>query len=313
MPEGSRSTKQAQRRHPSVIALLDAHAGKREPKQIMRHLAREKVAYAKSLRWKGPPFCAKELCSMFGIRCFEVDHDIGGDGRILRGPDGRPRIEYAGGRMEERQRFTIFHEFAHTFFPDYCQFLPYHHREITPLSSAEKEFENLCDVGASEMLFPEEDFTGDLASFDRVGFSEILGLQSRFKASLDATCYKLVEKANALPLCIAFLTDQRGRHKGRGSLWVRNSSGSKLFRGYIPPGTVPPMNSVVLDCYYGNVDVSDPVKETWWIQGFPRTYLAQAAKLPVVDSPEYPKVVTLLLPQGYKGGAAFTLDEGILL
>jgi Zn-dependent peptidase ImmA (M78 family) len=313
MPEGSRSTSKAQDRHPSVAALLQAHTGDRDPKKIMRRLAREKVAFAKKLRWEGPPFCAKELCSMFGIRCFEVDHDIGGDGRILRGPDGRPRIEYAGGRMEERQRFTIFHEFAHTFFPDYCQFLPYHHGKVEPLSPAEKEFEKLCDVGASEMLFPEEDFAGDLASLDRVGFPEILGLQARFKASIDATCYKLAETANALSLCVAFLTDQKGAYEGKGPLWVRNSSGSKLFKGYLAPGTMPPTRSVAMDCYRGDANISGSVKETWWIQASPRSYLVQAAKLPTVDNPDYPKVVVLLLPQGYKGGSAFAHDEGALL
>src|SRR6186713_1050187 len=101
-------------RHPSVKALLDAHPGERDPKEVIRRLARSKVAHAKSLGWEGPPFCPKEFSSIFDIRCKEVNHAIGGDGRILVQRNGKPVIEYVSGRMPERQRFTIFHEFAHT-------------------------------------------------------------------------------------------------------------------------------------------------------------------------------------------------------
>jgi Zn-dependent peptidase ImmA (M78 family) len=313
MSKAPRPIKQTEELHPSVAALLQAHIAERDPKKIMRHLAHERVTYAKSLRWEGPPFCPKMLCSMFGIRCFEVSHDIGGDGRILRGADGRPRIEYAGGRMEERQRFTIFHELAHTFFPDYCEFLPHHHGNTQVLTPAEKAFEKLCDVAASEMLFPSADFTKDLSSFSRIGFPEIIDLRKRYHASIDATCYKLAEKTNSLSLCVAFLTDQRGEFQGRGPLWVKNSSGSRLFKSYLSPGTVPPVRSVAMDCYNGDMDVSGAVKETWWLRGSPRTYLVQAARLPNVDNPDYPKVVVLLLPQSYKGGTAFSPEDGVLI
>jgi Zn-dependent peptidase ImmA (M78 family) len=306
MPKGSRSSKKPKLSHPSVAALIELNDGHGDPKEIIRALARAKVSYAKGLGWEGPPFCPKILCSLVGIRCFEVNHDIGGDGRILRGPDGRPRIEYVSGRMSERQRFTLFHEFAHTLFPDYCDFLPLYHEGIEALSPEEKEFEKLCDIAASEMLFPTEDVIGDIEAFDRINFERLYDLSRRYHASIDATCYKVAEITNNTALSFAFLTDLKGNFPGGGPLWVRHSSPSKLFKGYVLPGTSPPRSSVALHCFYEGSPTTELAKETWWIHGSPRTYLVQAASLPPVDNPDYPKVVALLLPQGYKGGAGYS-------
>jgi len=113
--------------HKSIEALLAAHPEEKNPETIIRCLAREKVAYAKKHHWAGPPYCPREFVSIFGIKCKEVEHDIDGEGRILLSRAKKLEIEYRKGRMPERQRFTIFHEFAHTLFPDYCEFIPQHH------------------------------------------------------------------------------------------------------------------------------------------------------------------------------------------
>ena len=175
MPAPDRHAK----RHPSVTALLDAHPSQSDPKVIIRNLAREKVAYAKSKGWSGPPYCPKEFASIFGIRCKEVTHDIGGDGRILMGPDGRLLIEFASGKVIERQRFTMFHEFAHTLFPDYCAFVAQHNQSREASASEDFEFESLCDVAAAEMLFPLEDFNEDLSRLPQACFETIHDLRSR--------------------------------------------------------------------------------------------------------------------------------------
>lgn len=284
-------------RHQSVKALLDANPGEQDPKVIIRRLARSRVAYAKSLGWKGPPFCPKAFASIFGLRCKEVTHAIGGDGRILVYPDGRPVIEYLGGRMPERQRFTIFHEFAHTLFPDYCAFTPQHHAPEIQLSAEEKEFEFLCDVAAAEMLLPMEEFTRDLARQPAACFDAIHALRQRYIASIDATTYRLIDFETRVACAAVFLTDHRKPNfAGRGPLWVNNHSRSERFRTFIWPGTVPPANSVTLDCYRNGKDTSASVRETWWVQEKPYTWHVQAAKLPVIaDNPAYAKIVALLV------------------
>lgn len=301
----SRSTIHSRDRHPSVLALLNSSAGETDPKKIIRTLARSKVEFAKRHRWNGPKFCPRILCSIFGIRCYEVSHDIRGDGRILMESDGRPRIEFASGRTEERQRFTIFHEFAHTLFPDYCEYLPLYTNPATELSPAEKEFENLCDVAAAEMLLPAEDFIGDLKQTERIGFNEIERLRQRYGSSPDATCLRLSELCNSTAFSVVFLTDQKMNFTGSGPLWVKYSCKSKSFNGYIRNGISPPENSVTIDCLNGAEASAGPAEETWSLNGNSCSYFVESFKLPVVGNPHYPKVATLLLPAGYKGGAAY--------
>lgn len=289
-------------RHPSVQTLL-THYSEKNPKSLIRRLAQEKVSQAKAQGWNGPAFCPRKFCSHFGVRCFEVSHEIDGDGRILRGTDGRTRIEYAAGRMKERQRFTIFHEFAHLLFPDYAEFLPHHHQAYSlRYTPEEKEFEGLCDTAAAEMLFPHTDFVEDLKQLERLHFPELERLQARYGGSLDATCYRLLDLASTVPISIVFLTDQRGTHKGGGPLWVRHASRNAIFKGFIPPGERPPNNSVARICFEKQSPYVGPSKETWWIKGLPRTYMAEAIKLPTVDNPDYPKLMVILLPTSYKGG-----------
>jgi hypothetical protein len=292
----ARSRKAAAPKHKSIQALLAAYPEHSDPKALIRILAREKVAVAKKKGWLGPPFCPKIFTSLFGLRCKEVDHDIDGDGRILLYPDGRLWIEYRSGRLPERQRFTIFHEFAHTLFPDYAEFLPRHHQASQKrVPDPDREFEYLCDVGASEMLLPIDDFRNHLAEFPSHGFEAIHELSGRYRASIDATTYRLVEVVEHSPCAVAFLTDQRDGRFGPGPLWVKSFSANPCFKSFIWPDTTPPPNSVVVECYHNNSVMTKAARETWWIKGQPHTWLVQATKLPIIpDHPEYAKVAALL-------------------
>lgn len=287
------------KKHESIEALLSAH-GERKPKDLIRRLAREMVAYAKAQGWEGPPFCPKILAGIFGIRCKEVHHDIDGDGRILPYRDGKLWIEYRSGVLAERQRFTIFHELAHTLFPDFCETLPRNHAPAKKTRSPEKEFESLCDIGAAEMLFPHEEFLRDLAGSGKLRIELIHTLRRRYEGSIDATTHRLIDLVDGTACAAAFFTDIRPQLSGAGLLWVQYPTQSKTFKGYLTPGTKPPPNSVVLECYRNSVETTIPAKETWWVNGYPRTYLVQAARLPAVENPEYSKVVALFLPAGYK-------------
>ena len=283
-------------RHASVEALLGKYPGERDAKELIRRLTREKVAYAKSKGWTGPPFCPKQFSSIFGVRCKEVQHDIGGDGRILVRGGSAPWIEYRSGRLPERQRFTIFHEFAHTLFPDYCAFLPHHQKQADQIADPDKEFEFLCDVAAAEMLLPMEDFCRDLRRLGQINFGTIHHLRRLYEASIDATTYRVVDLEDNVACAAVFLTDQRKNFSGDGPLWVNNSSRGKRFRDFIWPGTTSPEGSVVELCYRNRVETTDPKRETWWIKGEPRTWIVQAARLPVIpENPAYPKVVALLV------------------
>jgi hypothetical protein len=286
--------------HKSIEALLAVYPNEDSAENIIRRLAREKVSYAKSRCWVGPPYCPKELASLFGIKCKEVEHEIDGEGRILLCRTKKLQIEYRKGRLPERQRFTIFHEFAHTLFPDYCEFLPQHQSSQKNPPSPIKKFEHLCDVGASEMLMPLDDFTDDFQKLKWLGFESVHELRERYQASIDATIYRLVDLVTSVGFAAVFLTDQRGSNGGCGPLWVKHSSRNSLFKSFIPIGVTPPPKSVVTQCYRNNLETTAAVKETWWIKGAPRSWLVQAARLPTVSEDiNYPKVVALLFPSGY--------------
>jgi hypothetical protein len=294
-PVGSKVVK-----HPSIQALLDAYPGERNAEALIRRLARDRVAFAKSHGWSGPPFCPKILASFSGIRCKEVSHEIGCDGRIFQHPSDQVWIEYRSGRLPERQRFTIFHELAHTLFPDFCAF-ERRHQEVKKQPDPEKAFEHLCDVGASEMLFPHEEFAADLAGLTGMGIESIHHLRERYKASIDATVHRLVEVVPDLSCAAVFLTDQRGTFNGRGPLWVKYCVRHSSFKGYIRAGTPVPSYSVALECYRQQLPTTHAVKEVWYPYGKPRTWLVQAACLPSFpENPGYAKVVAMLFPSSYK-------------
>lgn len=286
--------------HKSIEALLAAHPDEKNPETIIRRLAREKVVYAKKNLWTGPPYCPKEFVGLFGIKCKEVEHDIDGEGRILLSRAKRLEIEYRKGRLPERQRFTIFHEFAHTLFPDYCEFIPQHQtfQKNPPLHV--KKFERLCDVGASEMLMPFDDFTSDIQKQKLLNVEVVHALRQRYHASIDATIYRLLDLVMSVGFAAVFLTDQRGSNQGFGPLWVKHTSRNGLFKTFIPAGVTPPRNSVATQCYRNNLETTPAVKETWWIKGAPRSWLVQAAKLPTIkEDAHYPKVVALMFPTSY--------------
>lgn len=279
-------------RHESVLALLRAYPGETDPAALIRRLAREKVAKAKGHGWGGPPFCPKQLCSIFDIRCREVTHDIGGDGRLLL-QRGKLWIEFHADRLPERKRFTIFHEFAHTLFPDYCEWVPLHHAAPRTPLDPEREFENLCDMAAAEMLFPRAEFLRDLNA-QPFGFTACDHLRTTYEASLDATLRRMVDLAETIPCCAAFLTDVRHNRDGDGPLWVKSVTRSSACRGFVWPGTTPPAGSVAIQCLSGRERLPLAL-ETWTINGRQVSFRVEAARLPEIPTArDYPKVVILI-------------------
>ncbi|HWA27549.1 MAG TPA: ImmA/IrrE family metallo-endopeptidase [Lacunisphaera sp.] len=275
---------------------MKAHPRQTDPKQVIRDLARSRVAHAKALRWTGPPFCPREFASIFDIRCREVTHDIGGDGRILVQRDGRFRIEYRKQSMPERQRFTIFHEFAHTLFPDFGVLLPRHHAPGAALTPEEKEFENLCDIAAAEMLMPMDEFCRDIQARTAIDVAAVHELRGLYQASIDATIHRLIDLEQRCPCSAVFFTDQKGKFEGDGPLWVKYSTRGRRCRSFIWPGSIPPKDSVVFECYRNGEDVSQAAKESWLIKGSEIRCLVKAIRLPALpEFPDYAKVVALLI------------------
>lgn len=284
-------------RHRSVLALLDAHPGESDPWELIRRLAREKVAYAKKNGWSGPSFCPKELASIFGIFCKEVTHDIGADGRILSHPGAKIVIEYRKDRPLERQRFTIFHEFAHTLFPDYCTFVAQHRVARESIAEQEQEFEALCDVAAAEMLMPLEDFDQDRKALAPGKIASVQTLRQRYETSIEAAIRRLMDLEDRIPVAAIFLTDQKKEgYVGDGPLWVKSFNRNGHFKAFVKTGVMPPQNSVALKCYESGRDENEGLDEQWSVGRDLSKWKVEAGRLPdVPEAPKYPKVVALLI------------------
>jgi hypothetical protein len=107
-------------------------------------------------------------------------------------------------RPETRKRFSAAHEISHTFFPNYttkewCRTdARYRNRE-----NPDDYLEMLCDIGASELLFPLPWFTRDAAgATDAAGLA---ALAARYQASREATLRRFAE-LSADPVAAVFFT-----------------------------------------------------------------------------------------------------------
>lgn len=284
--------------HPSVRALLNAYPMFDSPEGAIVHLAREKLSFAKQFNWEGPPFCPVSFCSFHGIRCEEVEEDIRCDGRIVRDPkSGDAVIQYAKDRSLERIRFTIFHEFAHTLFPDYCQYVAQHHNKRGITSEADRNFENLCDRAAAELLFPEEDFNDSLSNINVKSLSEVVSLSQEYLASLEATCRRIAFLEKNLAVTFLFITDKwKSNFPKDGTCWVRNYATTSSTSKVILPGTVPPVGSMVYRCLESAkpMEITHEAQEQWVTKTGNENFTVQVIRLPKVNCEASPKAIVHL-------------------
>jgi Zn-dependent peptidase ImmA (M78 family) len=182
----------------------DAMAGKRQelaggqlsPEDEVRKRARERFAEADRIlreiddRWAPPPVDPVLIAQALGYRCVSVD-EPGLEDAMIMVQNGTPTILFRRGRSRVRTRFSIFHELAHTLFPDY---------HGNPLVSGSKAryfgrqgfLEHLCDVAVAEFAMPMDLFKNDL---HRAGFTvnSVEGLCRRYGASPEAVSRRMVE------------------------------------------------------------------------------------------------------------------------
>lgn len=88
-----------------------------------------------------------------------------------------------------RQRFTGFHEIGHTFFPGFSREVQY--RCDPPIARSDpSNVEAMCDLAASELLFPRKQFAHDLED-QPFGLDTVESLASDYDASIEATANRL--------------------------------------------------------------------------------------------------------------------------
>ncbi|HEV3272829.1 MAG TPA: ImmA/IrrE family metallo-endopeptidase [Candidatus Methylacidiphilales bacterium] len=282
----------AEKIHPSVIALMKEALADECPIDVIRRKCRAMVNHGRSYGWKGPPFDPKALAGLHDIIVEETHTPMDGEGQILP-RHGKTVIQYRAGILPQRQRFTICHELAHTCFPDIFDFVRRRGAESDE-DKAHRQFENLCHVGAGELLMPFPEFHQSAIGHYFNG-ELVHALATEFDASLDATIKRLID-CSTEPCGAAFLTDEAfstfGAWKGRNRVvWYWHNDAMK---GYVPSGTLVPESSACNKCVATSADIPAS-RETWYIANSPRSFYVEALRLPAVpEKPDYPKVAAIL-------------------
>jgi hypothetical protein len=274
--------------HPSVEVLMSEAREGESAYDIVRRKAREIISKHRNF-WQGPPFCPFLLADLEGIIVQKAPCDIKSDGRIF--PVGEQvYIQYTEGQCQERIRFTIFHELAHTLFTDCYK----RERRRSPVEKAEWEFENLCNTAASEFLFPLEEFSADVID-PRLGASAIKDLAERYVASIDATSRRYVGLLDQAA-CVLF-AEYKEPEKGKVvSLFTRYAVPNTAFRPSFFKGFKINSKSIANKAHRTQVPLGAK-SESWMVSGQWCRFQVEAIPLPKFQSKETSDLAIILYPQ----------------
>jgi len=118
-------------------------------------------------------------------------------GLLFRNAGGRTHAFYDPTGSDGRINFTIAHEIAHTFFPNSVHGARFRTVQIDQSREA-NELERLCDLGASELLMPEEEFLQERSK--QFCLNDVPRLAEAFGSSYEATLYRLATTYEGLAL-----------------------------------------------------------------------------------------------------------------
>jgi hypothetical protein len=107
----------------------------------------------------------------------------------------RGQIVFNPARPPGRIAFSIAHEIAHTFFPNSISGTRFR-TMCNPDSREGNELERLCDLAASELLMPLEEFRG--VTGKEIGFHLAEQLSSTFGSSFESTVFRMATSYRGL-------------------------------------------------------------------------------------------------------------------
>ena len=145
--------------------LSDSDEAFKDPEKVddgvaVRLLIRQKISdLLRATHQVRPPINLYKLASLCGIRRISK-RALDVEGRIIR-IQGGYEVELNGSSPRLRQRFSLAHELAHTFFLDFVPELTRNRAVGSAAVQDWKREETLCNYGAGEFLMPAEAFVGE--------------------------------------------------------------------------------------------------------------------------------------------------------
>jgi Zn-dependent peptidase ImmA (M78 family) len=246
---------------PDVISLIKASGGLVDPRWSVIHQAQKLTTNLK--RFEGLPNSAIErmtiLASMRGIsiEAMDVERQRGEtrDAILVNTLAGKV-ILYNPKRPLGRVAFSIGHEITHTFFPSSVKGSRF--RNICESNSREaNELERLCDLGASELLMPLDDFRA--AADGNYSLSNAEKLATVFGSSFEATVYRLATAHPSFAVSGLLRYRQRKDEERKARKLERQSL---LFEGIVNAGISSPPKYRRQSCYLSK-QCSDDFNVRW--------------------------------------------------
>jgi len=183
----------------SITRLVDAERVA-NPDTAIRMRARRLIEDIRSLGpWDGPPFEMEDLASFQSLRV-ERTFDLRPtqDACVLPGC-----VMLNVHKPPTRQRYSLAHEIGHTLFPDYEESVRTAGRFYRQHETTESRFERLCQIAASELLFPKEAFEQCLRDAGS-GLPAAFRLAEEFAASVEAAARRVAELSPVPHLALVF-------------------------------------------------------------------------------------------------------------
>ena len=176
--------------HPHVVAIMD-ETEQDDPFEAVRIKARLFVEEYHATFMEEPPFNAVAAASLRGLHLSGDAPKFSPDAEIAF-EDGRVILRVNKDRPETRQRFSICHEIGHTLFPESEMEVRCRKRSESIFGNPDDLLETLCDVAASEIMFPLPWFKDRIDSMSLSG-SELVTLGEDYQASPESTVRRFVE------------------------------------------------------------------------------------------------------------------------
>jgi len=224
---------------PDIISLIRATGGLVDPRSAVIHQARQLNENLR--RFDAIPKSALQrmtiLASLRGmtVEPMDVERQRGEkrDAILVTTNKGRV-ILYNPKRPTARVAFSIGHEITHTFFPNSVTGARF--RNICESSSKEaNELERLCDLGASELLMPVDEF--QTAAAENYSLDNAEHLAGLFGSSFEATVYRLATGHPGLAVSGLLQYRQRREEARRAQKFACQT---QLFPERIAPLDAPP-------------------------------------------------------------------------
>ena len=178
---------------PDVLSLIRSGNVLLDPRREVTRIARELNESLRSFDGVENPRRRLEiLASMAGINVSPMNTTPSvaqnREALLYQDSNGNRHAFYDPTSSDGRINFSIAHEIVHTFFPNSltgARFRGVH----TEQSREATELERLCDLGASELLMPQEEFLEELGG--NFGLKNAPRLAERFGSSFEATVFRL--------------------------------------------------------------------------------------------------------------------------